>query len=77
MASENNSISAKEMLSQVDQAIYNVLIGGQAYQIGSRKLTRADLSMLRQMKKELEAEVNSEGESSLLDNTFVAFFDGR
>ena len=50
---------------------------GQSYQIGSRKLTRADLSMLRTMKKELQAEVNAEGSSSLLDNTYVAFFDGR
>lgn len=67
----------QEMLDQVNQAIYNVMIGGQAYQIGSRKLTRADLSTLRAMKKELEAQVNAEGKTSLLDNTYVAFFDGR
>ena len=70
-------ITAAEMLQQVNEAITNVLVGGQSYQIGSRKLTRADLSMLRTLKKELLAEVSAEGESSILDNTYVAMFDGR
>jgi hypothetical protein len=74
---EEGQMTAAEMLQQVNEAITKVLIGGQSYQIGSRKLTRADLSMLRAMKKELQAEVNAEGSSSLLDNTYVAFFDGR
>ena len=74
---EEGQMTAAEMLQQVNEAITKVLIGGQSYQIGSRKLTRADLSMLRAMKKELPAEVNAEGSSSLLDNTYVAFFDGR
>lgn len=70
-------ITAAEILQQVNEAITNVLVGGQSYQIGSRKLTRADLSMLRTLKKELQAEVSAEGESSILDNTYVAMFDGR
>ena len=70
-------ITAAEMLQQVNEAITNVLVGGQSYQIGSRKLTRADLSMLRTLKKELQAEVCAEGESSILDNTYVVMFDGR
>ena len=70
-------ITAAEMLQQVNEAITNVLVGGQSYQIGSRKLTRADLSMLRKLKKELQAEVSAEGESSILDNTYVVMFDGR
>ena len=70
-------ITAAEMLQQVNEAITNVLVGGQSYQIGSRKLTRADLSALRTLKKELQAEVSAEGESSILDNTYVAMFDGR
>ena len=70
-------ITAAEMLQQVNEAITNVLVGGQSYQIGSRKLTRADLSMLRTLKKELQAEGSAEGESSILDNTYVAMFDGR
>lgn len=70
-------ITAAEMLQQVNEAITNVLVGCQSYQIGSRKLTRADLSMLRTLKKELQAEVSAEGESSILDNTYVVMFDGR
>lgn len=70
-------ITAAEMLQQVNEAITNVLVGGQSYQIGSRKLTRADLSMLRTLKKELQAEVSAEGESTILDNTYVVMFDGR
>ena len=70
-------ITAAEMLQQVNEASTNVLGGGQSYQIGSRKLTRADLSMLRTLKKELQAEVSAEGESSILDNTYVVMFDGR
>ena len=49
---EEGQMTAAEMLQQVNEAITKVLIGGQSYQIGSRKLTRADLSMLRTMKKE-------------------------
>ena len=70
-------MTAAEMLHQVNEAITKVLIGGQSYQIGSRKLTRADLSMLQTMKKELQAEVNSEGNSIHFDYTYVGFFDGR
>lgn len=74
---DGKQVTAAEMLQQVNEAITNVLIGGQSYQIGSRRLTRADLSMLQTMKKELQAEVNAEGNTGLLDNTYVAFFDGR
>jgi hypothetical protein len=78
MADEaTNSMTAAEMLEQVNTAITNILIGGQSYKIGSRQLTRADLYQLRAMKKELAAEVAAEGDSALLDNTFVAYFDGR
>lgn len=69
-------ISAGEMLKEVTTAIRKILVGGQSYQIGSRKLTRADLYQLRKLKEELQAEVAAEGDSTLLDNTYVAFFDG-
>jgi len=67
----------QERLAQVQEAIVKVLYGGQSYQIGSRKLTRADLSLLREMEKELKAEVAAENDSPFLDDTYVAFFDGR
>ena len=78
MAEETtNSMTAAEMLDQVNTAIMNIMVGGQSYKIGSRQLTRADLYQLRAMKKELQAEVAAEGDSALLDNTYVAYFDGR
>lgn len=77
MAAEEEQLTASQMLSQANQAIMNIMVGGQSYQIGSRKLTRADLSTLRAMKKELEAQVNAEGSLELLDNTYVAVFEGR
>ena len=69
---EMEQMNTEELLKQVNTAIRTVLIGGQSYQIGSRKLTRADLSLLR-----LQAEVNAQEASGLLDDTYVAFFDGR
>ena len=76
MAAEEQ-FTASQMLSQVNQAITNIMVGGQSYQIGSRKLTRADLSTLRAMKKELEAQVNAEGSSELLDNTYLNQIDAE
>lgn len=76
-AEEEQQLTASQLLSKVNQAIVNIMVGGQSYQIGSRKLTRADLSTLRAMKKELEAQVNAEVSSELLDNTYVAVFEGR
>lgn len=72
----SGDITAADLLSEVTVAIRKILIGGQSYQIGSRKLTRADLYQLRKLKEELQAEVAAEGDSSLLDNTYVAFFEG-
>lgn len=72
----DDKLSAQEMLNEVDKAIYNVLIGGQSYKIGSRQLTRADLRMLKEMKDDLMAQV-AQNNSSLLDDTYVAVFSGR
>lgn len=61
---------------QVEEAIRAVLYGGQSYQIGSRSLTRANLSELYALRDKLKAEEAQE-ESFLLDNCYQAFFDGR
>lgn len=66
-----------ERLQEVRTAITHILVGGQSYQIGSRKLTRADLSLLREMEKELRAEAAAENDTPFLDDTYVAFFDSR
>lgn len=73
---EMEDMTNEELLKQVNIAISRVMIGGQSYQIGTRSLTRADLGMLRQLKKELTAASN-EGSGELMDSTFVAMFDGR
>ncbi|WP_252216156.1 peptidylprolyl isomerase [Clostridium sp. VAP41] len=73
---DENNLSAKEMLAEVDKAIYKVLVGGQSYKIGSRQLTRADLKMLKEMKDDLMAQV-AQNENNLLDDTYVAVFSGR
>ena len=74
---ETKNLTATEMLQEVNKAIYAVLVGGQSYQIGSRKLTLADLNLLYNMKNDLTAQVQREGETQLLDDTYVAVFDGR
>lgn len=70
-------MTKEQQLAEVNKAIYAVLSGGQSYAIGSRNLTRADLSLLKSMREELEAQLTSDAASHLLDNTFVAVFDGR
>lgn len=76
MAAENN-FTATQMLTEVNNAIYTVLVGGQSYKIGSRQLNRADLGMLYKLKNDLTAQIAAEGSTSLLDDTFVAVFEGR
>ncbi len=80
MADENNNNvpqTPEEMLKEVNTAIYKVLVGGQSYKIGSRQLTRADANLLYNMRNDLMTQVASQGNSDLLDNTYVAVFDGR
>lgn len=61
---------------QVEEAIRAVLYGGQSYQIGNRSLTRANLNELYQLRDKLKAEEERK-ESSLLDNCYQVYFDGR
>lgn len=74
---ETGNFTAEELLMEVNKAIYTVLIGGQSYKIGSRQLTRADLNLLYNMKNDLTAQVAAQEESRLLDDTYVAVFEGR
>ena len=71
------NMNTETLLTEVNQAIRTVLLGGQSYKIGSRELTRADLGQLRALKSDLEAELSSGDTGDLLGNTYVAFFDGR
>ena len=45
------------LLEAVEDAIYAVL-AGQSYSLGSRSVTRADLGELRDMKREIQAEID-------------------
>ena len=70
------NLTAQELLNEVDKAIVNITIGGQSYKIGSRQLNRADLKVLYSMKNDLMAQIASNN-GSLLDDCYVAMFDGR
>ncbi|MEG1426365.1 MAG: peptidylprolyl isomerase [Oscillospiraceae bacterium] len=70
-------LNQQEMLEIVDKAIVSIAVGGQSYKIGSRQLTRGDLKTLYDIKNDLTAQIQSQGSSSLFDDTFVAYFDGR
>ena len=67
----------REQLETVNDAIYAVLRGGQSYRIGTRQLTRADLELLLEMQSKLQAQVAVSEESTLLQDTYSAVFDGR
>lgn len=73
----DNEYTPQQRLTEVNKAIQAVLLGGQSYKLGSRSVTRADLALLRQMRDDLEAQINSEAPSNLIGDTFVAVFDGR
>ena len=66
-----------ELLLEVDTAIHAILLGGQSYKLGTRSLTRADLALLRQMRDDLEAQLQTEENGNLLGGVVVAVFEGR
>ena len=71
---ERKPITNVEMLSEVNNAILTILAGGQSYTIGSRKLTRADLSQLYKMRQDLESATAAEGNTGFFDDCYVAFW---
>jgi len=79
MADNTNQtpITTQDMLQQVNAAIMAIAVGGQSYKIGSRSLTRADLKQLYAIKNDLTAQIAAESSGGLLDDCYVAIFDGR
>lgn len=61
-----------EQLKVLNEAIYTVLAGGQSYKIGTRSLTRADLSTLIAERDRIEAQVG--GLSPLIDGAYIVDF---
>lgn len=74
---QETCLAAKDLLADINTAIRAVAVGGQSYKIGSRQLTRANLSDLYKIKSDLEAAIAQDTAGRLIDNTYVAFFDGR
>ncbi|KYD02647.1 hypothetical protein B4102_0241 [Heyndrickxia sporothermodurans] len=71
-------MTLEEQLKQINDAITAIEIGGQEYQIGSRRLKRADLSLLYKRQRELQAQINYENSpNDALANTYVSVFDRR
>ena len=77
MSEEKNNPSVKELLAEVNKALIAVAAGGQSYKIGSRSLTRANITELRNLRDALAAEAAAEDGGSLFRDTYVAYFDGR
>lgn len=70
---ENPFDTPSEQLEVLNEAIYKILVGGQSYKIGSRSLTRADLSALISERNRLESKIQGNG-ASLLSGAYVADF---
>ena len=66
-----------QRLLEVDTAIHAVLLGGQSYKLGTRSVTRADLALLRQMRDDLAAQLQTEDNVNLLGGVVVEVFEGR
>ncbi|MEY8396172.1 peptidylprolyl isomerase [Lachnospiraceae bacterium 45-P1] len=75
MEAENKTTyeTPKEQLKNVNDAIFKILVGGQSYRIGTRSLTRADLSALIAERNRLEAQLQGDG-ASLLAGAYAADF---
>ena len=69
-------MTTEEKLVEVNNAIRNILVGGQTYRIGSRSLERADLNTLLNMQRDLQAQLANQA-PNLMDNTYLAIFEGR
>lgn len=65
------------LLSEVNKAIATVMVGGQSYKIGSRSLTRANLTELRNLRADLAAQVEEQDNTDFFRNTYAAFFEWR
>ena len=72
-----DSKETADMLSQVNAAISAILVGGQSYKIGSRTLTRANITELKKLREELMAQKASCEDNGLVGDTYVAVFDRR
>ena len=74
MAEQEGSFGTpEEQLQVLNEAINKILVGGQSYKIGTRSLTRADLSALIAERNRLETQMDGTG-TSLLSGAYAADF---
>lgn len=66
----------QELLCEVERAISKILNGGQSYKIGTRSVTRADLTTLLSLRDTLRLEAE-EVDAGFFGRTSVAEFEGR
>lgn len=66
-------MTTREQLDQINAAINAIENGAQEYQIGSRRITKPDISVLYRERERLELKLKQETESGI----FVAVFDRR
>ena len=65
-------------LAKVDEAINAILLTGQSYRIGSRMLTRANLTELRKLRDELMRQEAAENtDASLIEGAYVSYLEPR
>lgn len=66
-------MSTEDQLIQINKAISAIENGAQEYQIGSRKIRKADLSVLYRERRNLQSEIAEQNNHSC----YVARFDRR
>jgi hypothetical protein len=66
-------------LENINNAISAIMAGGQSYKIGSRSLTRANLTELRNLRNQIieEQAGNTASADDTLRGTSIALFSGR
>ena len=60
---DTESMTKQQLYEEVDKAIHAILVGGQSYKIGSRSLTRANITELRKLRSDLAAEIATDRKS--------------
>lgn len=73
----SDGYSLEQQLADVDQAIRAILLGAQSYRLGDESVTRADISALKAIRKDLRAEIAAGGRGNSLAGAFRAKFEGR
>lgn len=68
--------SARDKLMVVEHAIFEIMFGAQSYQIGTHKLTRADLKQLNALRAEFQRAAAAEEGNSVTIGVARGAFNG-